>query len=68
MRVSINQYTKDGRLFNGFDYKNQAFAINGIYQPSTWGRVEAGTQPEPTDSVRLERLVSAGHAVYVEGN
>ena len=31
MRISNNQY-KENKLFNGYDYNNQAWVLNGIYQ------------------------------------
>jgi len=31
MRTSSDQY-KDGKLFNGFDYDNQAWVLSGEYQ------------------------------------
>lgn len=31
MRTSTNQLTPTGILVNGFDYKNQAWVINGVY-------------------------------------
>ena len=31
MRTSINQINISGALQNGYDYKNQAWVINGVY-------------------------------------
>ena len=30
MRISNNQF-KNQKLFNGFDYENQAWVLNGVY-------------------------------------
>ena len=30
MRTSRNEY-RDNRLFNGYDYTNQAWVLNGVY-------------------------------------
>lgn len=48
-RTSTNQLTADGTLLNGFDYTNQAWVINGIYQDC--GHPQAGaTIPARVDS------------------
>lgn len=31
MRTSTNEYDKNGRLINGYDYDNQAWVIDGKY-------------------------------------
>ena len=32
MRQSTNEYTATGRLWNGFDYTRQAWAVNGVWR------------------------------------
>lgn len=31
-RVSTDQYSETGKLLNGFDYTNQAWVRDGVYQ------------------------------------
>lgn len=40
MRTSTNQMSPEGTLVNGYDYKNQAWVINGVYQDC--GHPQAG--------------------------
>lgn len=52
MRTSVNQITDTGILVNGFDYKNQAWVIDGIYQDC--GHPQEGADiPARTDSFWL---------------
>lgn len=58
-RTSQDQYQND-RLFNGYDYKNQAWVLKGVYQacnhPNSmncrcYGKVHGG---EPTRTGKLD--------------
>ena len=62
MRTSTDE-TKDGRLYNGFDYRNQAWVVDGCYVPcghprsmacGCYGSAHAGelTKPEASDPYR----------------
>lgn len=53
MRQSGNEYDRDGRLMNGFDYTRQAWAVAGRWvrcgHPEAmgcrcWGRVHEGEE------------------------
>ena len=56
-RMSNDQY-ENGRLINGYDYKNQCWVIKGIIQDcghpkemkcSCYGRIHAGEESEATE-------------------
>ncbi|MDD5007298.1 MAG: hypothetical protein PHC68_02710 [Syntrophorhabdaceae bacterium] len=55
MRNSNDQYDNQGRLINGFDYKHQAWVLNGVYvrcgHPENmdcrcYGKDHVGEKPE----------------------
>lgn len=64
-RTSSDQYVNK-RLVNGFDYKNQAWVINGIYQDcnhpqdmgcSCYGRLHKGQQAQEASDQEIEDRV-----------
>jgi hypothetical protein len=60
MRTSNDEY-RDGRLVNGYDYKNRAWVINGKYvkcgHPNTmdcncYGKIHEGKDTESYEIIR----------------
>lgn len=56
MRRSVDQYDSEGRLVAGYDYKNQAWVLEGVYATCghtgdcpgahmCYGRMHAGEKP-----------------------
>ncbi len=66
-RTSKDQFDKQGRLINGYDYTNQAWVIGGVYQNcghpkiqacGCYGREHAG-EPTKTPEKRFDRATFA---------
>jgi len=58
MRLSTDQYI-DGRLINGYDYKNQAWVVDGRYcrcghpenmKCNCYGRLHEGEETQPSNT------------------
>lgn len=58
MRTSTNQVNSDGILINGYDYHNQAWVLDGVYQRcghpeemdcDCYGRIHAGEHTQLVD-------------------
>lgn len=69
-RISVDQYTSEGVLLNGYDYANQAWVVDGVYvrcgHPETmgchcFGRAHAG------ESVKPDRAGKHGHHIDCDG-
>lgn len=50
MRISVNQLSPNGTLFNGYDYEHQAWVVDGLYQ-------DCGHPQPGTITVFMERFV-----------
>lgn len=70
-RVSTNQY-KNGILFNGYDYANQAWVANGVYvdcghpeflQCTCYGRQHAGEKAEVKSPCCNDFVIEGGQCL-----